>query len=536
MINFIRKNFIYAVVAIISILLLGDIVLTYYNNSSMRKSRELQQEAETIKLYTEQVGKSTIHGIDIGLRGYTILREERFFSPVDSAFLRKDSILKNIEVRLLNQRYPAMSEFYALRDSLNNYFVYCFHLKTLLDQKKDDEFLALFTSDKGLYLWLQYIHCQKNIADFEDRINAEAQEDYDAALQGNHILQIVLFLICFPTLLYTAYYTTKTVGLSNLLRQAEADKNKLLTEQNEQLEVMVVERTKEISKQNDQLQAQGEEIAAQRDILALQNKRLIEAQEIIEEQNKKILAKNDLLEDEVSKRTEDLQNANEELIRQNNQLEQFAFMTAHNLRAPLARILGLANILKLTQDPSDHMRIMTEMVTATRDMDAAIHDLNAILDIDKHTSNIQEVKLQDALTRVIKALEREISETRIQINTNFTAAQSVMAVQAYIESILFNLISNSIKYRNPEVAPVVMIETSSTETHVCLRLTDNGLGIDLNQHRDNIFNLYKRFHLHTEGKGLGLYLIKTQMQALGGDVEVDSQPLKGATFTLYFRK
>ena len=239
MITSLRKNLINVVVALISILLIADILVTYYNNSIIIKNRELQMEAETIKLYTEQIGKSTIHGVDIGLRGFVIIREERFFSPVDSAFMRKDSIISNIETRLIQQGYPKMAEFLALKDSLNAYFDYCFHLKNLLLNNQEKEFYRLFGSDKGLYLWLQYIACQKNIAAFEDHINAEAQQRYDAALKGNHILQIVLFLICFPTLLYTAYYTKRTVRLTELLRQTEADKNKLLIEQNVLLEKTV---------------------------------------------------------------------------------------------------------------------------------------------------------------------------------------------------------------------------------------------------------------------------------------------------------
>ncbi|HYC85091.1 MAG TPA: hypothetical protein VEB86_07705, partial [Chryseosolibacter sp.] len=144
--------------------MLGDILLTYINNTIIERNRALQQEAETIKLYVEQIGKSTIHGIDIGLRGYAILREERFFTPVDSAFMRKDSILSNIETRLLRQGYPHIGEFYTLKDSLNTYFEFCFHLKDLLRNGRDDEFLRHFSGDKGLYLWLQYLACQKNIA------------------------------------------------------------------------------------------------------------------------------------------------------------------------------------------------------------------------------------------------------------------------------------------------------------------------------------------------------------------------------------
>jgi signal transduction histidine kinase len=522
-------------VAVISILLVADILVTYYNNSIIIKNRELQLEAETIKLFTEQIGKSTIHGVDIGLRGFAIIREDRFFGPVDSAFLRKDSILTSIETRLVKQGYPKLEEFRELRDSLNEYFTYCFRLKDLLVTHQEQEFYRFFSSDKGLYLWLQYLRCQKNIAAFEDRINAEAQRSYDAALQGNHILQIGLFLICFPTLLYTAYYTKKTVRLSDLLRQTEADKNKLLLEQNIVLEQNVNERTKEIVTQNEELHSQSEEIASQRDVLAMQNKQLQEAQKIIEKQNQEILFKNDELEIEVTARTQDLKNANQELVEQNNQLEQFAFIAAHNLRAPLARIMGLAHILELSDEECERMQILHKLVSSASDLDNVIKDLNAILDIKKHTSNLVEVDLKHTLERVCKTLEREFEETNATLESEFEA-DKVYAVPPYVESIFYNLISNAIKYRDPDRHPVIKVKTKLEKDFVVLSVTDNGLGIDLAKYKSSMFSLYKRFHLHMEGKGLGLYLVKTQMIALGGKIDVESRLDKGSTFFVYFKR
>jgi signal transduction histidine kinase len=523
------------VVALISFLILGDILLTYFNNSIIERNRALQSEAEAIKIFTEQIGKSTIHGIDIGLRGFAIRREDRFFTPVDSAFMRKDSILSNIESRLIRQRYPQMDEFRMLKDSLTAYFQFCFYLKKLLIEKRDDEFQRLFAADKGLYLWLQYLNCQKNIAAFEDRINLEAQENYHAALKGNYILQIILFLICFPTLLYTAYFTKRTMRLTDLLRQAEADRNKMLTEANIVLEKTVAERTKEIVAQNEELHSQSEEIAAQRDVLANQNKKLQEAHGIIEKQNHEIQTKNEQLEVEVNARTQELKNANLELIEQNNQLEQFAFIAAHNLRAPLTRILGLAHILELAADQADHDNILKKLVTSTKDLDNVIKDLNSILDIQRHTSNLMEVNLKTALDLVNRTLEKEYEETNAKIKIDL-AVEKIYAVAPYVESILYNLLSNAIKYRHPERDPVINITTYLENDSVCLSIRDNGLGIDLVKHRNNMFNLYKRFHLHMEGRGLGLYLVKTQMMALGGKVDVQSEPDKGTTFFLYFKR
>jgi signal transduction histidine kinase len=529
MANLREKNFIYIVVAIINLLLLADILLTYYNNTIIEKNRLLQVEAETIKLYTEQIGKSTIHGIDIGLRGYAIVREDRFFSPVDSALLRKDSILNNIESRLIKQGYDGLREFRALRDSLQSYVGFCLYMKDLLAQNKEEEFMKAFSSDKGLYLWIQYLQCQKNIAAFEDRINAEAQAKYEAALRGNYILQIVLFLICLPTLLYTAFHTRKTVTLSQLLHQSEADKNKLLTEQNMQLEINVAERTKEILAQNEEMQSQAEEIAAQRDTLAKQNKKLQDVRKIIEQHNVQ-------LEREVDTRTQELKQANQELIEQNNQLEQFAFIAAHNLRAPLARILGLAHIMEITNTQSEKTSVMQKLVSSTQDLDNVIRDLNTILDIKKHTSNLIEVDLSASLNRVNKTLEKEYEETHAHLDSDFQAAGKVYAVGPYVDSILYNLISNSIKYRHPDREPMIKIKTSVESEFVKLTISDNGLGIDLKKHRSSMFNLYKRFHLHMEGKGLGLYLVKTQMIALGGKIDVESEPEEGTTFQVYFKK
>jgi signal transduction histidine kinase len=532
--RFLQGNFIYFVVALISLLLVANIFFTIYNNTIIQRNKELQHEAETIKLYTEQIGKSTIHGIDIGIRGYAIIPNAQFFSPVDSAILRKDSILYNVESRLKEQNYD-MREFYALRDSLNSYVDFALYLKQLLLDGKEEEFKASFSSDKGLYLWLQYVKCLENIGAFEDKINREAEREYQAALKRNYLLQLILFLICCPTLIYTAIHTRRTVRLSEQLHLLEAEKNKMLSEQNQKLEMLVAERTQEIAAQSEEIYAQKEEISAQRDILADQNKKLHEVYHIIEEQKKSIESENEKLETEVYNRTHQLREANKELIEHNSQLEQFAFIAAHNLRAPLARILGLANVIELSDREEDKQNSLDRLVESTKDLDNVIKDLNTILDIKKHVGIYAEVDLQSCFARVLKTLERPYKETGAMISTDFSAAAKVFGVGPYVESILYNLLSNAIKYRHPERTPVIHVKTTIRDGSVCLAIEDNGLGIDLNLHQQNMFSLYKRFHLHMEGKGVGLYLVKTQMEALGGKVEVISTPEEGSTFLLYFK-
>jgi signal transduction histidine kinase len=268
----------------------------------------------------------------------------------------------------------------------------------------------------------------------------------------------------------------------------------------------------------------------QQDLLKNQNKKLSEAQQLILEQNKKIVARNDSLEEEIKDRTK-------ELVEYNQQLQQFAFIAAHNLRAPAARILGLGKILNHASDQKEEKVIIEKLITSTAELDTVIKDLNVILEIKGNGSNyLIPVNLSEELKLVNSNLEKEILETNTRIMVNFEEAPVVVVVKAYMDSILFNMISNAIKYRDPEKTPLITLRSYPCDEYICLSVTDNGLGFNTEQHSQSIFMLYKRFHFHVEGKGLGLYLVKTQVQAMGGKIEVESQPNKGTTFRIYFKK
>jgi signal transduction histidine kinase len=530
-----KKNAIYLVVVLIGILLVTNVILTNYNNSIIRRNKALQQQIEQIKNYYDQIGKTVIHSEDIGLRGFAIVRNEKFVTPLDSGVAWEDSIVNKVEIPLIEINYD-LSEFKVFRDSLHSYAQYCLMLKQLLVEERDEEFKKIFSVDKGAHLYWQYLELEKHIEDFLDQIDAQAELEYQAALKHNQILQAILFLICVPTLLYTAFNTTKNLGLLELLRKGEAERNRILNEQNMVLEQKVEQRTQEIRIKNEEMISQSEELSAQRDELSVQNKKYQEAQQIIEKQNSEIQLKNARLEQEVASRTQELQNTNNELIQQNNQLEQFAFIAAHNLRAPLARILGLANVLQITPSATDRDSLVDKLVSSSRDMDEVVKDLNTILEVKKQTGNYSEVNLTYALDRALKLLEKVKEDKNVKIEFDFKEANVINAIGPYVESILYNLISNAIKYRDPVRDPVIHLKTFVETDFICLMVSDNGLGIDLAQYKQNVFGLYKRFHLHVEGKGLGLYLVKTQIIAMGGKIEVQSELFKGTTFFVYFKR
>jgi ligand-binding sensor domain-containing protein/signal transduction histidine kinase len=287
---------------------------------------------------------------------------------------------------------------------------------------------------------------------------------------------------------------------------------------------LLKDKQEELAAQNEELVQNQEEISAQRDLLSNQNEQLITARSIIEAKNREISAKNENLEVEVEKRTA-------ELVEYNKQLEQFAFISAHNLRSPVARILGLGNLFEMAETMQEKHDVLKHIVNTARDLDSVVHDLNKILDIRRdNTGIITEIDLTEEIERVKDTLRSEIDATNALIEYDFTKANRVTTIKSYLDSILFNLVSNSIKYRHPDRKPHIQITSACGEKELLLTFTDNGLGMDLSLYGSKVFSLYNRFHSHVEGKGLGLYLVKTQLESIGGKIEVTSEPEKGTTF------
>lgn len=300
--------------------------------------------------------------------------------------------------------------------------------------------------------------------------------------------------------------------------------------QNEALEEKIKGRTYELQQKKEEVLQQNEELNAK-------NEKLTEAQTIIEEQNKMLRKYNDDLEAKVIKRTNDLQLSNQELAQNVQQLEQYAYMTAHNLRAPVARILGLTNLLELSPetDKSEWINILSKVKDEGDSLDAVIKDMNAIIELRKGTDiEFEEVDLEEKVTQAKRVLKNYLSESNSQITLDTSAFKTFKSNPTYIESILYNLISNAVKYRKEDSPCTIKISTEIVDEQKIIHISDNGIGIDLNKYGNQLFGMYKRFHVHIEGKGLGLFLVKSQMEIMGGEIQVKSKPGEGTTFSLVF--
>ncbi|MBL7865986.1 MAG: hypothetical protein JNK10_13980 [Cyclobacteriaceae bacterium] len=261
------------------------------------------------------------------------------------------------------------------------------------------------------------------------------------------------------------------------------------------------------------------------------NEELDNANATIEQQRDEIILRNQNLEGEVEKRTR-------ELLDYNQQLEQFAFIASHNLRAPVASLLGLGQLLEVSaSNKEDVEQICINMITTARELDRVVRDLSTILEI-RNASHalLTDIDMEEEVKRVCISLEREILDTKAVIRTDFTATNSILTVRPLMDSILMNLISNALKYRHPDRSPVILIKTVVSNDEVCLSVEDNGLGIDLKEYGEKLFTLYGRFHSHVDGKGLGLYLVKTHVTAMSGRIAVASEEGRGTTFSVYLKR
>ena len=224
----------------------------------------------------------------------------------------------------------------------------------------------------------------------------------------------------------------------------------------------------------------------------------------------------------------------EDLERRNNDLEQFSYIVSHNLRAPLANITGLARILKQADLPLRE-RAETEdfLFQSVIKLDEIIRDLNHILQVRQEIMGKKEkIVLQKLFNDILTGFHLVIERESIKVLTDFSEAAELFSIKSYLYSIFLNLMSNSIKFRQPNKSLIIDVKSWIENDKLIFWFKDNGRGIDLSRKTNEIFGLYKRFHMDIEGKGMGLFMVKNQVKTLGGDIDVQSQPGAGTAFLI----
>lgn len=241
---------------------------------------------------------------------------------------------------------------------------------------------------------------------------------------------------------------------------------------------------------------------------------------------------------ETKKLNEEQKALTSELIKNNQDLQQFSFITSHNLRAPVANLMSLLSLYNKqnTQEPFNQV-LIEKFEQSTEQLNNTLNDLLEVLVLKSNVDIPTEpLTFSDTVHLVRVNLDNLFKEQRVKMITDFDAVDYIEYNKIHLESIFQNLISNAIKYRMPDRDLVIKISSTVNEHWVVIDFEDNGLGIDLEMYKDRIFGMYQRFHAGKEGKGLGLYMIRAQLSAMGGKIEVESEKGKGTIFKVYLKK
>lgn len=227
----------------------------------------------------------------------------------------------------------------------------------------------------------------------------------------------------------------------------------------------------------------------------------------------------------------------QELTRNNKDLKQFSYITSHNFRAPLSNLTGLLNLLDDVPIENEELQeILNGFKRSTHLLNETIDDLVKVVIIkDNPSIQKEDVSVKEIFENVFFQLNNQINSYKPTIKIDIEEDLHISINKAYLESIVLNLMSNSLKYRSLTKTPKVSITAFKKENLITLSVKDNGIGIDLNKNNDKIFGLYQRFHNYPDSKGLGLYLVKSQVEAMGGNIEVESKVNVGTQFTLTFK-
>lgn len=227
----------------------------------------------------------------------------------------------------------------------------------------------------------------------------------------------------------------------------------------------------------------------------------------------------------------------EELSAQNNQLNDFSSIISHNLRAPAANITMIIETFDENGDKEETIMVFDMLRKVSKNLNETLNHLLDIISLKSNKKIANEtLHFEEVLKKTIDNLQGEILHKDATIKVNCSQAPTLNYPMLYLESIFHNLVSNALKYANPDRKPVITITTAKINNTISLSVQDNGLGIDLEKYGSKIFGMNKVFHHHPDAKGVGLFMTKMQVERFGGKISVKSEVNVGTTFTILFNQ
>jgi PAS domain S-box-containing protein len=232
----------------------------------------------------------------------------------------------------------------------------------------------------------------------------------------------------------------------------------------------------------------------------------------------------------------ELRTLTNELMKSNAELEKFAYITSHNLRAPVVNLVSLIKYYKdenLNEEERLQMREMLE-ITINK-LNDILNDLIEVVSMkSKLSRSAEKINLSREINEIKDLLRNDLNQSFAKVVIDIADDFDLSLQSGVIQSILLNFFTNSIKYRKLSVYPEITIKAYMNNFDAVIEFSDNGVGMDLSRIKDRVFGLYQRFHPEIDGKGLGLYIVKTQVTGLGGQIDIESEPQSGTKFIIRF--
>lgn len=219
--------------------------------------------------------------------------------------------------------------------------------------------------------------------------------------------------------------------------------------------------------------------------------------------------------------------------RQNDRLLNFAHIVSHNLRSHTGNLGMMFSFLEDEEDPDERKMLLKNCHEITKTLHSTVEHLAEVVKLQSNQNlEVEELNLLDYVNKTLITLQADLKNSQASVKNNISSSVSVHFNSAYLDSTVLNLLSNAIKYKSADRPLEITLDSESNENEVQFSVSDNGLGIDLERHGKKLFGLHKTFHRHKDARGVGLFLTRSQVEAYGGTISVESQPNKGTTFKI----
>jgi PAS domain S-box-containing protein len=221
--------------------------------------------------------------------------------------------------------------------------------------------------------------------------------------------------------------------------------------------------------------------------------------------------------------------------KQNEKLTNFTHIVSHDIRSHTSNLSMILDLYEESESKEEELEYFNMLKQSTNKLSDTIFYLNETVAIQSGVKNTKvNLNLGQEIEKTLMGINAIVKTNQAQISIHVPRDIFVFATQSYLESIIFNLLTNALKYRSPIRKPIITIKATKEKDEVKLTISDNGIGIDLEKNKDKIFGMYKTFNGNSDALGLGLFMVKNHIESMGGRIEIDSKLDIGTTFNLYF--